>query len=96
MNRAVFSVLSELEQVQRRKHFWEYAEQMNINERQRKILSMLLGNFQGKLTSTKYAEICKCSQDTASRDIEKLIQANILCKGKAGGRSTEYLLNSRN
>lgn len=94
MNRAVNSVLKELEQSRVRKQFWEYAEQFKLNERQRKILILLLDDFKGKLTSTKYAKICKCSQDTASRDIEKLMQAKILHKGESGGRSTEYVFNS--
>ncbi len=94
MSRAVNSVLQELEQGRIRKQFWEYAEQFKLNERQRKILTLLLDGFEGKLTSTKYAKICKCSQDTASRDIEKLMQAKILLKGEAGGRSTEYVFAS--
>lgn len=92
MNRAVISVLQELDKTIQRKEFWERANKNPINERQRKILQKLLGNFKGKLTSTKYAKICKCSQDTASRDIEKLISYGILTKSQAGGRSTEYFL----
>jgi len=92
MNRAVLSVLSELEQGQKRREFWERVEAFGINDRQRKVLTMLLGDFKGNLTSTKYAKICNCSQDTASRDIEKLIAAGVLQKGEAGGRSTNYLL----
>lgn len=92
MNRAVLSVLGELEAGQRRKDFWERVEQFGINERQHKVLGMLLGDFKGNLTSTKYAKICNCSQDTASRDIEKLISFGILRKGESGGRSTDYLL----
>lgn len=92
MNRAVLSVLEELEKGRQRKEYWKSIEQNPINERQRKVITMLLGNFEGKLTSTKYAKICNCSQDTASRDIEKLISYGILVKGEAGGRSTSYLL----
>jgi Fic family protein len=46
----------------------------------------------GKLTSTKWANIEKCSQDTASRDIDDLIQRAVLVKDAAGGRSTSYSL----
>lgn len=95
MNRAVLSVLQELDKTIQRKNFWEKAEQNPINERQRKILQKLLENFKGKMTSSKYAKICKCSQDTASRDIEKLISYGIFTKSQAGGRSTEYFLNDR-
>ena len=66
------------------------------NERQRKILNMLFDNFDGKLTTSKWAKICKCSQDTALRDIHDLINKQILCKLPDGGRSTAYILLSTN
>lgn len=94
MNRAVLSVLAELEESLRRKEFWAKIDSIEINERQKKVLRMLLSGFEGKLTSAKYAKICKCSQDTAGRDIEKLIESGILVKGQAGGRSTSYELNN--
>ena len=53
---------------------------------------MLLEGFYGKLTSSKWATICSCSQDTASRDINDLIKKEILKVGEQGGRSTHYLL----
>lgn len=58
---------------------------------------MLLDNFDGKLTTSKWATICKCSQDTALRDIQDLIAKSILYKLPDGGRSTTYdlLLNKR-
>ena len=94
MNRAVLSVLTELEESLWRKEFWAKIDSIEINERQRKILKMLLSGFEGKLTSAKYAKICKCSQDTAGRDIDKLIASGIFIKGQAGGRSTSYELNN--
>jgi len=72
--------------------FWERHEGKKINERQRKIINKLLDGFEGKLTSSKWATLCKCSQDTASRDIEDLIKQNILQKSSEGGRSTSYFL----
>jgi len=56
------------------------------------MLNALLDGFDGKLTSTKWAKITKCSQDTASRDIQALIDAGIIRKGAAGGRCTSYSL----
>ncbi|MDR2498455.1 MAG: Fic family protein [Tannerellaceae bacterium] len=74
--------------------FWTKNEHTPINERQRLILNKLLeGNFVGKLQSSKYAKICKCSQDTASRDIKDLIEKGILRKEEGGGRNTNYELN---
>ena len=52
----------------------------------------LLDGFDGKLTSTKWAKIAKCSQDTAQRDIQALIDLRILVRDAGGGRSTSYSL----
>lgn len=73
--------------------FWNKNGQFVNNERQRLIINKLLGEFKGKLTSTKWAKITKCSQDTALRDINDLVKKNILVKDDAGGRSTSYRLN---
>jgi Fic family protein len=62
------------------------------NERQRKMLYMLLDGFDGKLTTSKWSKICKCSQDTALRDIQDLINNNVLYKLPDGGRSTGYAI----
>lgn len=56
------------------------------------MLNKLLDGFLGKLTTSKWAKISKCSQDTALRDIQDLLKRNILIKGNTGGRSTSYLL----
>ena len=52
-----------------------------------------MDGFEGKLTSSKWAKIAKCSQDTATRDIQDLVAKGILVKDEAGGRSTNYLLS---
>ena len=72
--------------------FWNRNSKTIINERQRKILNKLLDGFEGKLTSMKWAKITKCSKDTAIRDINDLINKDILQKESAGGRSTSYEL----
>ncbi len=56
------------------------------------MISWLLNGFEGKLTSSKWGKLEKCSQDTALRDIEDLIQKGVLTKDSAGGRSTSYSL----
>ena len=63
-----------------------------LNERQRTIINRLLNGFVGKLTSSKYAKLAKCSQDTALRDIDDLVKRDILAKDAGGGRSTSYSL----
>jgi len=64
-----------------------------LNERQVKLLNKLLDGFEGKLTSSKWAAIAKCSPDTALRDINDLLMRGVLRKSNAGGRSTSYELN---
>ena len=94
MNRAVCSTLEELVLVLKRKQFWEHVnKEKGTNERMKKMLELLLDDFQGKLNSTKYAKICKCSQDTAGRDLEKLVKLGILTKGEMRGKSTSYTLS---
>lgn len=73
--------------------FWERHRTTAINERQRLMLNKLFDGFYGKLTSSKWAKIAKCSPDTALRDIQDLIQKGMLKKEAAGGRSTNYELN---
>ena len=63
-----------------------------MNQRQKNILNKILDGFEGKLTSSKWAKITKCSKDTAVRDINDLVKKNILKKENAGGRSTSYEL----
>ena len=81
-----------LKDVLRKSRFWERHSGEEFNVRQRNILNRLMEGFEGKLTSSKWAKITKCSQDTAGRDIEDLIKRHILKKDAAGGRSTSYSL----
>lgn len=81
-----------LKNVLRKTKFWDANIQTGINERQRTIINKLFDGFDGKLNSSKWAKINKCSPDTALRDINDLIQKNILVKDEAGGRSTNYIL----
>ena len=72
--------------------FWEAHGKSALNERQRAMINRLLDGFVGKLTSSKWAVLAKCSQDTALRDIDGLLAHGILTKDKGGGRSTSYSL----
>ena len=74
--------------------FWEIHAGVQFNERQRAMVKRLFDGFHGKLTTSKWASIAKCSQDTALRDIEGLIERGILVKDVAGGRSTSYSLTN--
>lgn len=72
--------------------FWKKHAAAKLNERQRDMLNRLLDGFAGKLTSSKWAVIEKCSPDTALRDINELLALDILFKDEGGGRSTSYSL----
>jgi Fic family protein len=72
--------------------FWKLHSTTILNDRQQKILNRLLDGFDGKLTTSKWGKINKCSQDTALRDIQDLIKKDILQKEASGGRSTNYEL----
>jgi Fic family protein len=72
--------------------FWEAIAGVAINERQRLVLNRLLDGFEGKLKTSKYAKLAKCSQDTALRDILALVERGILVRNPAAGRSTSYAL----
>jgi Fic family protein len=72
--------------------FWESVGTTSLNERHRIVLKRLLDGFEGKLTTSKYATLAKCSQDTALRDILHLVEHGILIRNPEGGRSTTYAL----
>lgn len=82
-----------LEDVLFKSQFWHKNTKTILNDRQKKIINKLLDGFDGKLSSSKWAKIAKCSKDTAIRDINDLIKKDILVKENAGGRSTNYELN---
>jgi Fic family protein len=84
-----------LAKVMRKSKLWENLKAYSLNDRQQKMLNALIDGFEGKLTSSKWAKITKTSQDTASRDIQDLIDKGILLKEAAGGRSTSYTLNTQ-
>lgn len=74
--------------------FWRKYDNASINERQRLMLNKLLDGFDGKLKTSKWARITKCSPDTALRDIKDLIEKGILRQEEQGGRSTNYELTA--
>jgi Fic family protein len=91
-NKAITEADVYLNQVMFKAKFWRHFAETTFNPRQVKMLNKLLDGFDGKLTSTKWAKICKCSQDTALRDIQGLLEQKVLLKNNTGGRSTAYEL----
>jgi Fic family protein len=92
LNRALSATDETLKKIMGKTKFWDAHIKTAINERQRLLINKLFDGFEGKLTSSKWAKIAKCSSDTALRDIQDLTHKKILVKEKGGGRSTSYVL----
>ena len=92
LGRAVASSQTTLDAVLVKARFWQRWAGQSLNERQVKLLNRLHEGFDGKLTSSKWALIAKCSPDTALRDITQLLDLGVLQKTPGGGRSTGYRL----
>lgn len=83
-----------LARVLNKARFWEQHRATALNDRQRLMINKLFDGFEGKLNTSKWAKIAKCSSDTALRDIQDLIEKGMLEKEAAGGRSTHYILTA--
>lgn len=94
LDHALSATKKTLKSIMDKARFWETHKTTPFNARQQLILHKLLDGFIGKLTSSKWAKITKCSQDTALRDIQDLLDQKLLVKEAAGGRSTAYLLKT--
>jgi Fic family protein len=92
LGRAIEGAQTTLASVLTKARFWQRVRTVPINERQRLVLNRLLDGFEGKLTTSKWAKLAKCSQDTALRDILQLVERGILARNPEGGRSTSYAL----
>jgi Fic family protein len=92
LGRAIEDAQATLGTVLSKARFWEAVGDFPINERQRLVLNRLLDGFEGKLTTSKWAKLAKCSHDTALRDIAALVERGILVRNPEGGRSTSYAL----
>lgn len=82
-----------VDKVVKKHHFWIKNAGLINNERQQKMLNKLMDNFEGNLSTSKWAKMTKTSPDTALRDITDLVNKGILVKANSGGRSTHYILN---
>ena len=92
LGRAIEGAQATLGAVLSKARFWEAIADFSLNERQRLVLNRLLDGFEGRLTTSKWAKLAKCSQDTALRDILPLVERGILVRNPGGGRSTSYAL----
>jgi Fic family protein len=92
LGRAIDGAHTILASVLAKARFWDAISGVTLNPRQRLVVNRCLDGFEGKLTTSKYAKLAKCSQDTALRDILLLVERGILVRSSEGGRSTSYAL----
>ena len=90
--RAIQGADEQLSNVLFKSLFWQHWSGVSMNLRQIKLMNKMLDGFEGKLTSSKWANIAKCSSDTALRDIKELLDLGVLQRSESSGRSTSYLL----
>jgi Fic family protein len=90
LGRALTRAEATLAVVLRKAHVWQRIGTAPFNERQRKVINRLLDGFEGKLTTSKYAKLTACSNDTALRDIQALVAQGVLARNEGGGRSVSY------
>ena len=84
LGRALESARDTLASTIAKTEYWDSIAEIQLNQRQHKVLKRLVNGFEGNLTSTKWAKMTKCSQDTALRDITDLIEKHILERGPGG------------
>ncbi len=94
LDRAICSADQLLATVMHKARLWQRINHRPVNDRQRLIINRMLSDFEGVLSSSKYAKLAKCSTDTALRDIRELLERRILVQNTSGGRSTSYALGA--
>ena len=92
LGRAIANADTLLDSVLRKARFWERFAEDALNPRQIKVINRALDGLDGKLTSSRWSRLAKCSQGTAIRDINDLVARGALRKDSGGGRSTSYSL----
>lgn len=94
LSSAFCRALAQTERTLQKAAYWDRFGDCEVNERQRKVINRMWDGFEGKLTTSKWAKMCHCSQDTALRDIKDLMEKGMLEVSADGGRSTWYRLTS--
>ncbi|NOT45643.1 MAG: Fic family protein [Acidobacteria bacterium] len=94
LTRAILGAQAGLSGVIEKARCWERLRDVSLNDRQRLVIGRLIDGFEGNLTTSKWAALTKCSNDTALRDIQQLVERGVLVRNQAGGRSTSYALTA--
>ena len=93
LDRSIDDANEKLSSVLHKARLWQQINLIPVNVRQRMVINRMLDDFKGHLTTSKYAKLAKCSNDTALRDIRELLERGIIAKNAGGGRSTSYRLS---
>jgi Fic family protein len=94
LDRALSTTKTTLNAVLTKAQYWKFLATKKLNDRQKRMLNKLLDDFEGKLNTSTWAKITKVSTDTALRDLQDLVEQQVMIKEDAGGRSTRYHLMS--
>ncbi len=92
LDRAIGNAEKTLAAVLHKAKLWQRINRRPVNNRQREVINRMLDGFEGFLTTSKYAKLAACSQDTALRDIHELLERGIIVQNPGRGRSTSYRL----
>ena len=92
LDRTIDDAVRSLGSVLDKARLWQKFNQQPLNERQRRVINRMLDDFEGNVTTSRYARLAKCSTDTALRDIKELLDRGLVAKNPGGGRSTSYRL----
>ncbi len=92
IDRSIHATSETLASVLQKAAFWKTHAGKKFNDRQLLMLGKMLDGYPGKINSSNWGKLTGVSADTAVRDINELVEKEILIKGPAGGRSTSYRL----
>ena len=100
INRAIENSTEQIQIIAQKTKFWDRAREFPLNQRQLKVLNKLLDkgsqNFEGGLSTKKYAKMASTSTATAKRDISTLVNYGLIkqVEGSAG-RNVRYSVELR-
>lgn len=70
--------------------FWKSHSEIIFSNRQTSILNLFLDGYEAKITTKNWAALAKCSKDTANRDIQDLLDKNVLKVNIVGAKRPSY------
>ena len=70
--------------------FWLRASSVAMNRRQTDTLNLFLDGYEAKITTKTWADLNRCSTDTAGRDIQDLVGKGLLREDIPGAKRPSY------